>query len=549
MLGSSTVSGCHTPSISSPEGSEALSDDGVNESGFYVQLSDLEVLLAPPKAFENATVRDYCVARTRFKHEHIVKRLNGGMRALRSIWPDATAIELYVGFEMCEESLDDLVESLSAEGFRGRVREEAERRLAFCESGCFTFSEGLSSGSSVANGEVRDVRGVVGHADGEADADDDCEDDDDSDFVCTGEPEIGFRSRRRARVRPGEGSVSGSSSVSGGSATAAAAALLPCPREVSASVWAQWSSARKTSYYQAKDHPNSYFYRHLPPGEVQRNGAWTAEEKRLFMSRMRELRGTATTFGHDWGLFSRTIPGRVGYQCSNFYRALLESGEMQDSRYVRGSDGRLHHTSRQARETSSCPRKSRKSRSDDIDGDGDGDGDDEVSVSVPRRRRQTGRSWRSEVERLTIESIESLRFVVGFGRGDGGGRGRGSGGCERLGSGRSEFGFSGDWGGSGSGVYCQDEDVDCVSGKSRYEMWAMQNPLPDAIDFITGEVMRVPAISPDGYVLDYRTWVESLSEKAVNPFTQNRLTKRQLVILTIENFQEYADKIVNLKDN
>jgi hypothetical protein len=85
--------------------------------------------------------------------------------------------------------------------------------------------------------------------------------------------------------------------------------------------------------------------------------------------------------------------------------------------------------------------------------------------------------------------------------------------------------------------------------KSRYERWASQNPIPDAIDFITGEVMKVPAMSPDGYVLDYKTWLESLAEKPVNPFTQNHLTKRQLVILTTENYQQYADKIVNLKDN
>jgi hypothetical protein len=158
-------------------------------------------------------------------------------------------------------------------------------------------------------------------------------------------------------------------------------------------------------------------------------------------------------------------------------------------------------------------------------GAGAGDGDSDEDCEPVKRRRMNGRSWRSEVESLTVDSIESLRLIVGFG-------------------GPASYVSGGQF---GRGVYGYDEDIEC--GKSRYEMWAMQNPLPDAIDFITGEVIRVPALSPDGYVLDYRTWIESLSEKAVNPFTQTHLTKRQLVILTTENIAEYADKIVNLKEN
>jgi hypothetical protein len=188
---------------------------------------------------------------------------------------------------------------------------------------------------------------------------------------------------------------------------------------------------------------------------------------------MKELRGDSDTFGRDWGLFSRGIPGRVGYQCSTFYRSLIESGELTDSRYIRCDDGRLHHASR-------------------IHG----------SAHAPPVKKRV-------VRRLEISQIESIRLV-----------------CRAAGFVR--------------------EETDEVDGKSRYEVWAMQNPLPDTLDLITGEVMRVPAISPDGYVLDYKTWVDSLAEKPVNPFTQTKLTKRQLVILTTENIDEYAHKIVNL---
>ena len=74
------------------------------------------------------------------------------------------------------------------------------------------------------------------------------------------------------------------------------------------------------------------------------------------------------------------------------------------------------------------------------------------------------------------------------------------------------------------------------------------NPIPGCIDMITQKPMEIPALSPDGYALDYNTWIKLLSEKKVNPFTQNQLTsKRQLIILTIDNFDEYKDQIVNLQ--
>lgn len=76
----------------------------------------------------------------------------------------------------------------------------------------------------------------------------------------------------------------------------------------------------------------------------------------------------------------------------------------------------------------------------------------------------------------------------------------------------------------------------------------MYNPIPGYIDMITQKPIERPALSPDGYCLDYSTWVKLINEKKVNPFTQNQVTnKRQLVILTIDNFEEYKNKIKNLE--
>jgi hypothetical protein len=51
--------------------------------------------------------------------------------------------------------------------------------------------------------------------------------------------------------------------------------------------------------------PNAYYYRFNDPGQPQRNGPWTAEEKRLFFKRMAEI-----GVNGQWGIFSMTIPVR-----------------------------------------------------------------------------------------------------------------------------------------------------------------------------------------------------------------------------------------------
>jgi hypothetical protein len=82
---------------------------------------------------------------------------------------------------------------------------------------------------------------------------------------------------------------------------------LPCPEEIRPEVWSAWSDVRKLSYVQVQEPPHAYYYRHLPPGEKQRNGTWTAAKRKLFFDRMAELRGNADTFTGCWGTFSLAI--------------------------------------------------------------------------------------------------------------------------------------------------------------------------------------------------------------------------------------------------
>jgi hypothetical protein len=410
---------------------------GFDAGDFNVQISEVMMLFGRTFETDDEGVNQYCVQHTQSMIQRRINRINARISELYTLWPGATGNELYTAFEACEESFENLFRSLGADDFRQQIISKVQQMFEELQFGPDSLSETRSHDDS--NSLIDSNNDSRRHSDS----------DDDSDFTLdTG------RSRRQ---RTGRTTVDVSMHSH------------PCPSDVDPTVWSRWSETRKRSYFKETANPNAYYYRHLPHGEIQRNGAWTESEKRMFLDRMRELRGDATSFGHDWGLFSRAIPGRVGYQCSNFYRTLLLSGELEDDQYVRGEDGRLHHTSR-----------------------------------IRDGQVQTYRKGKNRKPEATKKS-----------------RGR--------------------------KVNEKSSDVERPLG--RYEAWAAQNPIPGAVDFITGEVMQVPAISPDGYVLDYRTWLNALTQAPVNPFTQNHLTKRQLVVLTTENYAEYAQKIVNLKDN
>lgn len=73
------------------------------------------------------------------------------------------------------------------------------------------------------------------------------------------------------------------------------------------------------------------------------------------------------------------------------------------------------------------------------------------------------------------------------------------------------------------------------------------NVLPGFTDPITSRQVVQPAISPQGYVMGYNTWLKILAKKPENtcPFTRLKVSRRDLVKLTAENIAEFKDKIVN----
>jgi hypothetical protein len=380
------------------------------------------------------------------------------MREIVALWPEATAIELYWALEMCEESLEELFGNIGSEGFRREVRSVVARK------------------------------GTVNRGDFEVKSEEEEEEEEDE----NDEEFIG----KRAKVSP----------------------VPPRPlrpEDVPSEVFEAKSEHEQSKNAMHQSSSNAHLYRHRLPGEEQRFGVWTAEEKELFKQRLEELGGTDEAFGGDWGFFSRGIPGRVGYQCSALYRNLVKNGEIQGSLKPQKSD--YGHRKSAVRERGrlargAAVRRGRKRRRSEGDTDPSGD---EQPVAIGERR-------------LEIEDIISIKFVQGLG---------------------------------GPLVVSDDPPPspplrrnrsptgrDITAGLSMYERNALQNPMPDAVDFITRNVMRVPTISPFGHVLDYQTWLELLKTNKVCPFTRKPLTKRQLVVLTVDNIDEYRSKIVPMGD-
>ena len=460
----------------------------------HISLQDVMDLIEKPE--EGNEVSDYLMKHNTFIMEHKVKRVNKYINEIRSFWEDATPMEMIIAFDESHGDIDELTINLIQEGFKDRVKEIVKRRLKHDYS-----SANLPSFKKSAQDNDRNYQPPNQDEDDE-------EDKTDEDYQDYSYYRVEERESRPYKKHTKSNPISHSG------------VIPPCPSNITQEEWLSWSDARRNSYLRGMEYPNSYFYRHLPPGEVQKNGSWSPQEKAAFMKRLAEFRGNSTTMNGDWGLFSRTIPGRVGYQCANFYRKLVESGEVYDSNYVKGEEGKIHHKSR-IHDGKIIVKT--HSASSSVDGE-----------APPRQRKHKNKI-------VEPDRIRSLRLV-----------------------------FSAMKEPQEQVIHHfvpiipmhqvpaqENDDHDTASSEentlsrsnsgnlSRYETWALQNPLPDMLDDITGEKIRVPTISPDGYVLDYNTWMNALKTNKENPFTRAPVTRRQLVILTKDNIDEYRDKIVN----
>ncbi|KAI8577103.1 hypothetical protein K450DRAFT_253670 [Umbelopsis ramanniana AG] len=330
-----------------------------------------------------------------------------------------------------------------------------------------------------------------------------------------------------------------------------------------------WSQARIRAYQMIEQNPNSYYYRFNAPGEVQRKGQWTEEEKKLFYARLAEAGANG-----QWGIFSMKIPGRVGYQCSNFYRLLVETKQINDPNYVLDERGKAHYLFDKKNSNGEVEKTFRTHSKHH--GNGNGSSSDTPPRPKPVRARVTAPSTSASASPTPQTSKSSKK------RKRRGGRNRWGGmsdyeedsddliGYDDDNSGSystklwttrrtrtraaalvAEYGMSGNASEEGGSSNFEDtiEDDDDVAGWG-IEKKQPDNPLPGFIDPITLDEVVKPAISKYGHVMGYTSWVRCLTswegKRNICPLTKKPLTKRDVVILDFDNIEEYRHKIVNM---
>ncbi|KAL1920150.1 uncharacterized protein VTP21DRAFT_1296 [Calcarisporiella thermophila] len=95
-----------------------------------------------------------------------------------------------------------------------------------------------------------------------------------------------------------------------------------------------WSPARIKAWEARYSNAEMFYYRFVDPGEYQINGSFTKKDHDAFMKRLEEWKEKGYRIGSSWGIFSMGVPHRAGYQCSSYYRKLIEQGKLKDESYA-----------------------------------------------------------------------------------------------------------------------------------------------------------------------------------------------------------------------
>ncbi|KAG0263035.1 hypothetical protein BGZ95_003891 [Linnemannia exigua] len=95
-----------------------------------------------------------------------------------------------------------------------------------------------------------------------------------------------------------------------------------------------WSEVRIKTWENRRTNVEGFYYRFVDPTEGQQNGPWSAKSAQEFMVRLEEWKQRGIRIGTSWGIFSMKVGHKAGYQCSSYYRKLLETKKLTDPAYA-----------------------------------------------------------------------------------------------------------------------------------------------------------------------------------------------------------------------
>ncbi|KAK3842509.1 MAG: hypothetical protein J3R72DRAFT_368137 [Linnemannia gamsii] len=94
-----------------------------------------------------------------------------------------------------------------------------------------------------------------------------------------------------------------------------------------------WSEVRIKTWEHRRTNVEGFYYRFVDPTEGQQNGPWSAKSAQEFLVRLEEWKQRGIRIGTSWGIFSMKVGHKAGYQCSSYYRKLLETKKLTDPAY------------------------------------------------------------------------------------------------------------------------------------------------------------------------------------------------------------------------
>lgn len=293
-----------------------------------------------------------------------------------------------------------------------------------------------------------------------------------------------------------------------------------------------WSGARIKAWNNRERNENQYYYRFNAPGESQGEGKWSEQEHALFMATMEsvkngELKDAAGNVVpmYQWGSFSKAIPGRVGYQCSNYYRSLITQNKLEDENYQLDDQGKLRFNFKnkgftrdedgRMKKAPAVPKAPRVPKAPKAPKDNTKALEKKRAAEAKKKAKAEAKAARdAEKEDKTFRSSCKFDTIRRSGRANG---------TKKYSDGDASE---------------DEEDLGPV--------------LPGFMDPLTRMPIEEPAISPYGHVCGYEIWCKILRQEGTKdtcPFTRQPLKRRQLVILTHDNITEYREKMVETQNN
>jgi len=333
-----------------------------------------------------------------------------------------------------------------------------------------------------------------------------------------------------------------------------------------------WSNARVKAYIQEKGKPNAFYYRFNKHGEEIALGHWSKHEAKCFFESLL-LRGA----NHKWGNFSKSIPGRVGYTASQFWRTLQKRGWVWDMNYYDNK-----HFKNECLDVKQKGREPLNRY-------------DFVLLNDPTGTFKKFPAIHGNADPEFVKRFENHPLILKYARkkkGDSIKKMYEDTPTDFVKMPRSEYFRVKIWPeklkkekGKESGEKRKQDTLDTpppkrvkaekatkkkakartktkrsrkrkreysVSDEEDDENFTLWKPikqkkkgpvLPDFSDPITGLEMERPSISPYGHVMEHETWTKLLYKKKVCPITGQKLSRRDLIRLNGRNIAEYIPKI------